>query len=254
MSSKKSFSRWFLTTLAVSTCTAFSLELASGPTAEVTGDTSAKITWKTDVVSGTRVSYGTNPKLLTQKLEGPVSLEHRVEISGLQPGTTYHFTVGSARMLLGSGSFATTGKAAAPATVTAASRPAVAREVPVAKTAPVRQTQTPAPLPQPPPTRATWGSIDSLPDHFNRHGPDFHASSADDYAAQAWLFLQRAKRDALPMKWDDSDNTLRVWEARTHTFAAYDRRGRTRTFFKPSNPDYWNRQPGNLVKPSALPF
>ena len=56
------------------------------------------------------------------------------------------------------------------------------------------------------------------------------------------------------MKWDDSDDTLRVWEPATRTFAAYDRRGRTRTFFKPSNPDYWTRQPGRSVKAAELRF
>jgi pyocin large subunit-like protein len=119
---------------------------------------------------------------------------------------------------------------------------------------PVVAKPAPAPLPKSPPTGLIWGNVDSLQDHFNRHGPDFRASSPDDYAAKAWLFLQRAKRDGLPMKWDDTDQTLRVWEGATRTFAAYDRRGKARTFFKPSNPEYWNRQPGRLVKPAELSF
>ncbi len=46
--------------------------------------------------------------------------------------------------------------------------------------------------------RATWGHTDSLPDHFARHGRDFHARDAEDYAAQAAAFLQRARTEGLP--------------------------------------------------------
>lgn len=56
------------------------------------------------------------------------------------------------------------------------------------------------------------------------------------------------------MKWDDADRTLRVFDAKTGAFAAYDARGKTRTYFKPSNPSYWQRQPGRNVQPSQLPF
>ena len=54
------------------------------------------------------------------------------------------------------------------------------------------------------PRAETWGHIDSLFDHFARHGGDFHARNAwSDYAAQAAAFLARAKAGfGLPAKRD----------------------------------------------------
>jgi pyocin large subunit-like protein len=94
----------------------------------------------------------------------------------------------------------------------------------------------------------------TLQDHYERHGADFASKSADDYAAQAWHFLQRAKREALPMKEDETDGTIRVWDPKTRSFAAYTERGRTRTYFRPNNSSYWDRQPGRPIKPADLPF
>ena len=94
--------------------------------------------------------------------------------------------------------------------------------------------------------RETWAHIDSLPDHFARHGHDFHARDAEDYAAQAAAFLQRARTEGLPTK-RDSDGSLRVYDQGTGAFGAYNRNGTTRTFFKPGNPDYFQRQAGTPV-------
>ena len=94
----------------------------------------------------------------------------------------------------------------------------------------------------------------SLQDHYDRHGPDFGSRSADEYAAQAWQFLQRAKKEGLPMKLDEADGTIRVWDPKTRTFAAYTEHGRTRTYFRPNNPSYWTRQPGRPVSAAQLSF
>jgi pyocin large subunit-like protein len=94
--------------------------------------------------------------------------------------------------------------------------------------------------------RETWGRIESLPDHFARHGRDFHARDPDDYAAQAAAFLQRAKAAGLPAK-RDADGSLRVFDPATGTFGAYNRDGTTKTFFKPGNADYFDRQPGERI-------
>ena len=224
-------------------CNSYAVTLTDGPKVEITSG-GVSVTWTTDVAAGTRLSFGTSADALTQKAEGAVTATHTVTLSGLQPGTTYYYAVGSARAKLGTGTFTTTGKAA-PGGKTAA--PAATD-----KKATPKPANTPT-LPAPP-TRSTWASLDSLPDHFNRHGKDFSAKSQDDYAAQAWQFLQRAKQEALPMKWDDTDSTLRVWDPKKRIFAAYTRAGKTRTFFKPGNPDYWVKQPGNSVKPSDLHF
>jgi pyocin large subunit-like protein len=98
-----------------------------------------------------------------------------------------------------------------------------------------------------PPTRKTWGSMATLEDHFVRHGKDFNSKSADEYAAQAWQFLQRAIDEGLPVK-QDPDGVLRVWEPRTRTFASYNRDLTTKTFFRPNRQDYFDDQPGKNVK------
>ena len=232
------------------------LTVTQGPVV-VPGDTTAVIQWTTDVVAGTRVQYGTRQNLLDQRATGEVSQDHRVALSGLQPGARYFFTIGSARTLLGKGEFITTGgkpasaadSGAAPSLGNALKR-FLTGLVPDKNPTPT----TPSAASIAPPASQTWCRLDTLEDHFERHGADFKSTSSDHYAAQAWQFLQHARQNGLPMKWDETDRTLRVWEPNTRTFAAYDGRGRTRTFFKPSNPGYWNRQPGRPVKPDALPF
>ena len=94
--------------------------------------------------------------------------------------------------------------------------------------------------------RQTWGHIDTLADHFARHGHDFHARDADDYAAQAAAFLQRAKTNGLPAK-RDTDGSLRIFDPGTGAFGAYNANGTTRTYFKPGSPAYFDHQPGTPV-------
>ncbi len=96
------------------------------------------------------------------------------------------------------------------------------------------------------PTGLTWGRIETLGDHFARHGRDFQARDPDDYAAQAAAFLQRARTTGLPAK-RDTDGTLRVFDPATGAFAAYNRDGTTRTYFKPGTRDYFDRQPGERI-------
>jgi hypothetical protein len=107
-------------------------------------------------------------------------------------------------------------------------------------------TNTPNTELTPPSTRKTWGNLSTLQDHFNRHGKDFEAKDPDDYAAQAWLFLQRAKSEGLPAKRDKS-GVLRVYDPKSRAFAAYNRNGTTKTFFKPRRRDYFEDQPGESV-------
>ena len=90
----------------------------------------------------------------------------------------------------------------------------------------------------------------SLPDHFARHGADFRAKDADDYARMAWEFGQRAKQGGLLVKADD-DGTRRVFDPKSGAFAAYNRDGTTKTFFKPNSRDYFARQPGRPVTARA---
>jgi hypothetical protein len=89
-----------------------------------------------------------------------------------------------------------------------------------------------------------WGNLETLGDHFERHGSDFGATSLEDYAQQASDFLTRSQVEGLPTK-IDSNGTIRVYDPATNTFGAYNPNGSTLTFFKPSSPTYFSRQPGN---------
>ena len=92
----------------------------------------------------------------------------------------------------------------------------------------------------------TWGHPDTLADHFDRHGGDFHARDAEDYAAQAAAFLARARATGLPAR-RDTDGSLRIYDQGTNTFGAYNANGTTRTFFKPDSAAYFDHQPGERV-------
>ena len=92
----------------------------------------------------------------------------------------------------------------------------------------------------------TWGNPRSLRDHFERHGRDFAAKDANDYARMAAEFLRRAKAESLPAKVDDS-GTIRVFDPGSGAFGAYNRDGTTKTFFKPASNGYFDRQPGRRV-------
>lgn len=98
------------------------------------------------------------------------------------------------------------------------------------------------------PAGRSWGNPKTLEDHFRRHGSDFGASSADDYARQGSEFLQRAQRSGLPTK-IDAEGVIRVYDPRTNTFCAFNPSGSTRTFFKPMSSPYFDSQPGNPVWP-----
>lgn len=98
-------------------------------------------------------------------------------------------------------------------------------------------------------TKDSWGKLNTLDDHFARHGADFGATSADDYARQASEFLQRPGNLT---KIDPKTGVIRVYDPATEAFGAYNPTGTTRTFYVPdpakhgypTNLDYWNAQPG----------
>lgn len=225
------------------------VEIVSGPKAEVAA-TSAVVRWKTNVECGSRMKFGVAPDALNRKAETPgVTVDHAVTLEALQPGTTYFFSVGTARVMLATGSLTTVGKPGSggpappggdqkPSSKAKKDRPASAAAAPV----------------RVPPLSKMWGNPGSLPDHFARHGGDFGAKSAEEYARMSWEFLQRAKAEGLPAKYDESDETLRVWDPKTHTFAAYHRDGRAKTFFKPDSRGYFDRQPGKSVKLESWSF
>lgn len=213
-----------------------------GPTVRQ-GDDGLVVSWKTDAPSGGKLRYGLVEEKLDQGIEDGVAAEHHLHLPALQAGAHYFFNVGTARKVLEKGSFDTSGSTTFLGNFKSPTKPAAAN----VQTSPARAA---APLPKPPaeapPTRVTWGNLGSLPDHFARHGGDFSARSVDDYAAQAWRFRERATAQPLPMK-QDTDGTVRAFDPKTFAFAAYNRDGTTKTYFRPNSASYWQRQPGRTI-------
>ncbi len=216
------------------------ISLLGDPDVEL-DSTSATVHWKTDGPSGGKIKWGENEAALDQTIKDGVAAEHRVTLPGLKPGTRYYYSVGTARDPIGKGTFTT--KSAA----TSSQRPAVGGGGKGGGFVPPRPaTPTPAPVATTaPPTRVTWGAMASLQDHFDRHGADFKATSPDDYAAKAWIFREQAVAQKLPMKLDGA--TVRVMNLRTLAFGAYNRDGTTKTYFRPRDASYWDRQPGEPI-------
>lgn len=223
---------WLLTAVA-----AFGLELAAPPTVEFSSS-NAVVHWRTDVACGTRVQIISGSAKISVPDKTPAA-EHTVTLSGLKPGVEYSVVVGSARVWLATNTFTATGQLVEKTVLNRDPTPssyAVAEKKTVAKSETLKA----------PPTRKIWANWPSLPDHFARHGGDFHAKDADEYARMSWEFLQRAKAEGLLAKVDE-DGVLRVFDPRSGTFASYNRNGTTKTFFKPGGIGYFERQPGKRV-------
>ena len=221
----------------VSLTAASGLELVVPPTVEVTAS-NAVVHWRTDVASGTRAQVRPDSAKISVPDKTP-GAEHTVVVNGLKPGAEYSVIVGSARVWLVTNTFTATGKAVTKNgtdTTAGANLKTVTAKKVVEKTETLKA----------PPTRKIWGNWASLPDHFARHGADFHAKDEDDYARMSWEFLQRAKAEGLPAKAGE-DGVLRVFDPKSGAFASYNRDGTTKTFFKPGGRDYFDRQPGKTV-------
>lgn len=232
---------------------AFAVDVTVAPVV-VPSKTSASIRWVTDVECGTTVRYGQSADQLTGKVQGGVGTKHQVQLDGLKPGTRYYFSVGTAKKSLQTGDFITQGRA--PSVENKPNSTNHGNPAGEPKASPIAAKVEGKPIYTPPPTARTWGTLPTLQDHFDRHAADFNCTSKEDYAARAWIFLQRAMDEGLPAKQDQSDGTIRVWEPKTRTFAAYNRNFTTKTYFRPNSPDYFQRQPGRAVKlrrtPAAL--
>jgi pyocin large subunit-like protein len=222
---------------------AFAAEIIGTPKITAVASTSAVVSWKTDVETGTRVSYGPAPDQLTERAEGGVTAAHEVTLTGLKSGAKYFYAVGTARKKLATGEFTTSGSAATVASPPSSSPSTQPPTTPRPQSALAKLF---APKPDAPPTRETWGNMASLADHFERHGADFRAKDAGEYARMAWELHERSKRGGLLVKVDD-DGTHRVFDPKTGAFGAYNRDGTTKTFFKPNSRDYFARQPGRSM-------
>jgi hypothetical protein len=95
-----------------------------------------------------------------------------------------------------------------------------------------------------PPATSTWGDSETLDRHYIEHADDFGAQSVEDYAGQANEFFLRSDTEGYLKKVGRS-GIIRIYDPKTNTFGAYNPNGTTRTFFKPTSPSYWDRQPGD---------
>ncbi len=226
---------FWLVALACGAVTSHAAGLTAGPNVEFTNGTQAVIRWSTDVATGTRIFFGEAVTGMTRRVQGEQGVTHYALLPALAPGTKWFFTVGTARVPLATHSFIVPG------------RTTRERAPPDAREAASAQSKV-EPAAKAPPTSKTWGHLPSLPDHFVRHGRDFKAKDVDDYARMAWEFRQRAETEGLPTK-VDAEGVTRIYDRKSGAFAAYNRNGTTKTFFKPKNRDYFDRQPGELVRP-----
>ena len=77
-----------------------SLQITRTPSVPRIGDTWAVVTWMTSAGASSIVHYGTNANNLNLTAQAPYAegtseTRHRVRITGLQPNTTYYFTIDS---------------------------------------------------------------------------------------------------------------------------------------------------------------
>jgi hypothetical protein len=228
------------------------VEVVDGPHVEVSAK-GAVVRWRTDVESGSRVKFGVSKDQLQTQSGVGVTTNHEVTLVGLKPASVYYFNVGTAKRVLKEGEFTTAamGASASPDLGKQSPRgppPPTATPAPAMASALKAESSVQKPQPKVPPLQSIWGSLDSLEDHYERHGADFGSRSAEDYAQEAWLFLQRAIEEGLPAKLDETDGTVRVFDPKMRAFAAYRRDGRARTYFKPQSRDYFERQPGKPVR------
>ena len=87
-----------------------------------------------------------------------------------------------------------------------------------------------------------WANPSTLKDHFKRHGKDFNSISAKEYASKAQKFY---KNKAKYQYKTDGNGVTRVYDSKTNSFGAYNAKGKTITFFKPTGGQrYFDRQKG----------
>ena len=237
MGIRTSLSASWIAALACAAITSHAAGITDGPSVEFTNGTQAVIRWSTDVSTGSRVSFGESAARMTRRAQGEQGVNHSVLLPALEPGTKWFFSVGTARVPLATNSLLVPGKP-------------IRERAPPNASAVTSTTRKAEAVKKAPPTHETWGDLPSLPDHFARHGRDFKAKNADDYARMAWEFRQRAKADGLLIK-VDSEGVERIYDPKSGAFGAYNRNGTTKTFFKPNSGDYFDRQPGELVEPTG---
>ena len=98
------------------------------------------------------------------------------------------------------------------------------------------------------PVDQSWGSMRTLSRHLKDHGADFGISNTDSYARAAAKFFRDGVANHFPTK-VDTDGVIRLYDTSTNTFAAFNKDGTIRTYFKPTRAGlYWKDQPGVSIQ------
>jgi hypothetical protein len=100
-----------------------------------------------------------------------------------------------------------------------------------------------AELPEP----AGWGLPRTLERHLHAHMSDFGATSAEEYVAQAEQLLEEARQGLHEVRVDAPSKTIWAYDRATRRFGAYNLDGTTKTFFRPSSLDYFEKQGGRVI-------
>jgi len=86
---------------------ALAVDLVRGPYLQRSSASRVVLRWTTDVATDTWVAWGLSPVVLDRQFSSPlITLEHRVELGGLAPATTYYYAVGSSTQVLAGGDLA----------------------------------------------------------------------------------------------------------------------------------------------------
>lgn len=222
--------------------------------------------WSTDQETGTSVLFGPTTERPTRRIKGKVGVNHVVELPGLESGIRYRVILGTARSPLQTNEFVLpsgTSNGATAVTLAVVIPPHLAglptvgasNTPPEFLDLPVRSTNTATSLSKlpisghlsAPPARETWFHPETVHEQFRRHGADFHARDAEDYAEKAWQFRRQAATAGFLAK-KDAKGVLRIYDPTSDTYGAYNPDGTTRTFFKPGKAGYFEHQPGKLTK------
>ncbi len=83
--------------VVINVVTSLPIALIRGPYLNSGSITSGVVRWRTDAISDALVFYGTDPNNLTRLArEESITNEHIVTLTGMQPDTTYYYSIGSA--------------------------------------------------------------------------------------------------------------------------------------------------------------
>jgi hypothetical protein len=81
------------------------------------------------------------------------------------------------------------------------------------------------------------GSLSAIPGLAAAPSAAAPGTAAPGAAAVTPTPIPRSKPGQAPV--------IRIYDPATNTFGAFNPSGATRTFFKPTSPSYWERQPGS---------